>query len=153
MNDYWKNRKLHLISKGGEFTADVDIAYLCGDEEKVMITMELDNKIYRGCGNDFLGVEAFADLQKQLPEDVVIRCCVSCRHGNLCPVGDEPGELFCTRDVEITQKSDLYFYTEDADQREKRLRTYMDVCGNHQVCSEEYFTYNDYSYYLKKGIK
>ena len=66
-----------------------------------------------GYGKDYLWADAFADLQKNLPNNVKMRCCMTCRHGNMCPVGNKPGELFCTKDVSITQKSDLFFYTEN----------------------------------------
>ena len=82
-----------------------------------------DGKEYWGRGNDHLWIDAFADLQKKLPEGVTIKCCLTCRHGNLCPVGNAPNEVFCTKDVLITQKSDLYFYTEDEAECEKRSRS------------------------------
>ena len=66
----------------------------------------------------------------------------------MCPVGNQPNEVFCTRDVRITQKSDLFFYTEDYAEREKRSKKYTDICENYQSQSEDYYTYNSYLYYL-----
>ena len=100
-------------------------------------------------GKDFLWVDAFADLQKKLPDNVKIQCCLTCRHGNMCPVGNKPGELFCTKDVIITQKSDLFFYTEDDAERTSRSRDCTNVCEKYEEQSKDYYTYNDYLYYFE----
>lgn len=109
-----------------------------------------NGKEYIGRGSDYLWIDAFADLQKHLPEGVTLKCCLTCRHGNLCPIGDNHNELFCTKDVSITQKSDLYFYTEDSKEQEKRLRQYCSLCEDFMPQTESFFTYNDYLYFLKK---
>lgn len=116
----------------------------------VIVSCNYDGKEYRGYGSDYLWIDAFADLQKQLPAGVFLKCCLTCRHGNLCPVGNEFNEVFCTKDVLITQKSDLYFYTEDRDERDKRSRKYCDLCEDYQPQSDDFYTYNDYLYFLKK---
>ncbi len=117
----------------------------------VDVACKLEGNEYYGYGSDYLWIDAFADLQRKLPTDVILKCCLTCRHGNLCPVGDNNNEVFCTKDVQITQKSDLYFYTEDEDERAKRSRQYCNVCEEFQTQSDEYYTYNDYFYFLKKG--
>ena len=106
---------------------------------------------YWGRGKDCLWIDAFADLQKQLPEGVSLKCCLTCRHGNLCPVGNNVNEVFCTKDVLITQKSDLYYYTEDDREREKRSRQYCGMCEDYQPQADDFYTYNDYLYHLKKA--
>ena len=109
-----------------------------------------DNQ-YWGHGKDYLWIDAFADLQRQLPEGVLLKCCLTCRHGNLCPVGNDKNEVFCTKDVLITQKSDLYYYTEDDSEREKRSRQYCGSCEDYQPQTDDFYTYNDYLHYLKKA--
>ena len=109
-----------------------------------------EGKEYWGHGSDYLWIDAFADLQKQLPEGVSLKCCLTCRHGNLCPVGNGVNEVFCTKDVLITQKSDLYFYTDDDREREKRARQYCGLCENYQPQTDDFYTNNDYWYFLKK---
>lgn len=42
-----------------------------------------------------------------------------------------------------------FFYTVDDHERASRLRTSTYVCADYQVQTEEYFTYNDYLYYIK----
>ena len=105
---------------------------------------------YWGHGKTSLWIDAFADLQRQLPEGVLLKCCLTCRHGNLCPVGNYTNEVFCTKDVLITQKSDLYFYTEDDREREKRSRQYCSSCDDYQPQTDDFYTYNDFLYFLKK---
>ena len=78
--------------------------------------------------------------------------CVDHCHGcgNLCPVGNAVNELFCTRDILITQKSDLYFYTEDEVERAKRSRKYCYLCEDYQPQTDNFYTYSDYFHFLKK---
>ncbi|MBO5914155.1 MAG: hypothetical protein J6Q72_02305 [Clostridia bacterium] len=126
---------------------DEDVYSYGGDKVEapcVSVGIKYGEKVIWGYGKDYLWVDAFADLQKKLPNNVKIQCCLTCRHGNMCPVGNEPGKLFCTKDAVITQKSDLYFYTEDEKERASRSRDCTDVCENYQEQTNEYFTYNDY---------
>ncbi|MBO7151075.1 MAG: hypothetical protein J6V82_04915, partial [Clostridia bacterium] len=126
------------------------------DDEKnkalsVSVGVKYGEKEFWGRGKDYYWIDAFADLQKKLPSGVTLKCCLTCKNGNMCPVGQKPDELFCTKDVCIKEKSDLYFYTEDSAQREKRLRTYTDVCKEYQNQTSECFTYNDYYYAFLKS--
>lgn len=123
----------------------------CNEEwnpPKITISMKYNGKEYYGCADDYLWVSAFANLQKQLPLNVVLKCCLTCRHGNMCPVGNQPNQLFCTKDVCITQKSDLFFYTEDETECAKRAKKYTDICDSYQPQNNEDYTYNDYLYLL-----
>ena len=146
MNYFENDKKLYLLIHDNDFQADMKIIYECKEEadERVIVSIEYDGKTYSGHGYEYLGIEAFADLQKQLPEGVRIKSCLSCRYGNQCPVGNAPNELFCTKDVEIKWPEDLWVYTEDEAERKKRLCTYSYVCKEWQEQSKEYFTYNDF---------
>lgn len=131
---------------------DKDVYSYGGDKVEgpsVSVGIKYCEKEFWGYGKDYLWTDAFADLQKKLPINVKIQCCLTCRHGNMCPVGNEPGELFCTKDVEITQKSDLFFYTEDNDERKRRSRDCTNICANYQEQTKEYFTYNDYLFHFE----
>lgn len=124
-----------------------------GDIEKeptINLSCKYDGKEFCGHGDDYFWVDVFADLQKKLPDGVSIKCCLTCRHGNRCPVGNGVNEVFCTKDVVIKQKSDLFFYTEDDGERDKRSREYCYVCENFSPQSDDFYTYNDYLYLLKK---
>ncbi|MBQ3014955.1 MAG: hypothetical protein IJD75_07475 [Clostridia bacterium] len=108
-----------------------------------------DEKIW-GEGKDDTWADAFADLQKKLPEGMCLKCCLTCRHGNMCPEEPLSNELLCTKDVSITQKSDLYFYTQDKTERETRAKQYCFVCEDYKPQSDEYYTYSDYWESFKK---
>lgn len=154
-------RQVHLVAPEGDQLIDVRI--ICHDEDVyfkqvlekapiINVGIKYNGQELWGRGKDYLWVDAFADLQKQLPQDVTIKCCLTCRHGNMCPVGNKPDELFCTKDVFITQKSDLFFYTEDDAEREKRSCGYTCVCDEYQPQTDDYYTYNDFLYQLKRAI-
>lgn len=152
-------RQIHLATPEGDKRIDMHI--ICHNEDvyykrvlekapTVNVGIRYNGQELCGRGKDYLWVDAFADLQKQLPQDVTIKCCLTCRHGNMCPVGNKPDELFCTKDVLIKQKSDLFFYTEDDTERAKRSCGYTCLCGEYQPQSENYYTYNDYIYQLNE---
>ena len=135
--------------KGNEYEV-IGIAKHSENLEPMVIYRALyGEKELWGYGMDYLWEDAFADLQNKLPDNVKIQCCMTCRHGNMCPVGNKPGELFCTKDVVITQKSDLYFYTEDEVECAKRSRHCADFCENYQEQSNDCYTYNDYLFHFK----
>ena len=141
--------------------SELDAHIVCNDEDvysfegdkaegpSVSVGIKYGEKEIWGYGKDYLWVDAFADLQKKLPNNVKIQCCLTCRHGNMCPVGNIPGELFCTRDVVVAQKSDLFFYTEDDTERTSRSRDYTNVCEKYEEQSKDHYTYNDYLYYFE----
>lgn len=102
-------------------------------------------------GKEYLWEDAFADLQKQLPADVILKCCLTCRYGSLCPFGNAPGEFYCTRGVEITSKNDLCdWFNENNDAEIKsRTRNCADTCEDYKQQSNDFFTYNDYLCYYE----
>ncbi len=115
----------------------------------VLVCCTYGGRDYWGQGQDDYWIDAFADLQRQLPEGVTLKCCLTCRHGNLCPFGNELNELFCTRDLAITRKSDLYECTRDRAERERRSRPYCGLCEDYLPQSDGYYTYNDFWDFLK----
>ena len=117
----------------------------------VFVGLQYEGQSYWGYGTDYFWIDAFADLQKHLPEGVFLTCCLTCRHGNLCPFGNEINELFCTKDVTVTQKSDLFPYTDNNAELSKRTRPYCGSCDDYQPQSEDHYTYNDYLYFLNQG--
>lgn len=89
---------------------------------------------------------ALLKLTKQLPGHITLKSCLTCRHGNFCPIGDDDNEIFCVNDFEPKQKSDLYFITEDEDERKRRQKSLFDFCHDYKPMQQGYFTYNDYYY-------
>ena len=136
----------------GEVKAKIIISYEERDDKEPGVELELyyNNKVYHSATYDYLWIKTFADLQKQLPGDAIIKCCLTCRYGNLCPVGNCPNEVFCTKDIVINKKSDLFFYTENDHERETRSRKYCFICNDFERQNDNFYTYNDYLYYLKQ---
>ena len=130
---------------------DEDVYHLSENTDDLTVSVGLNyhGSEYWGYGKDYEWLDAFADLQKKLPDGFTIRCCLTCRHGNTCPFGNLPGEFFCTKDLDIKQKNDLFFCTGDDNERKKRSRYYSYFCNDYAEQSKDYFTYNDYLYYLK----
>lgn len=139
-----------LHTPKGEETVQLLVGWHEESTPSVNVGCRFEDREYWGHGSDDYWIDAFADLQRQLPEGVILKCCLTCRHGNLCPFGNEINELFCTKDLTITQKSDLYLCTQDRSERAKRSRQYCAICEDYQPQTEEHFTYNDFWDFLKK---
>jgi len=108
---------------------------------------------YEGFGaGDDLWTEALADIQSKLPANTTIACCLTCRHGSMCPFGTGLDELFCLKDVVVHDKSDAADYTGDENEREKRARPFFYHCDDFQEQNDDYYTYNDYLPELQKKL-
>ena len=105
---------------------------------------------YRGIGNDYLWTDTLADLQMKLPENVKFACCMTCRHGNMCPYGNAENQLFCTKDKIITSKEDMCNLFDQTDPYDERVVASLDYCDDFIYQSDDYYTYNDYFYQLEK---
>lgn len=139
-----------LDTPAGEQKVKICILYGEDDDAPVAVGLEYGGRTAWGHGREYDWLDAFADLQSKLPRGVRLMCCAMCRHGNFCPVGNEQNEVFCTKDVEVRQKEDLYFYTEDSGERRERSRRYTSVCRDFAEQSHAFFTYNDYLHYAEK---
>ncbi len=91
---------------------------------------------------------ALVQLARYLPQGWTLRACISCCHGNFCPVGDNDNELFCVADFEPQSKADLFEVTEAPEQRDRRRRTLFHYCDRYAPQREDYFTYNDFAHKL-----
>ena len=121
-----------------------------GDQlRRVMVAVTVGENEYIGLGVDT--EYALYDLATRLTQGCTLRCCLSCRHGHFCPVGDADNELFCVTDFEPKAKSDLYHVTEDEQERAARSRTLFHVCEGWQPQSDEYYTYSEYLDRMKRG--
>ena len=147
-------RKVTLGTPSKDVTCDVHILsqseFVYDDRSLVRVTLPYEGSDYQGVGSDYLWVDAFVDLQRKLPENVSLKCCLTCRHGNMCPVGNAPGEVFCTKDVVIKSKKDSLYYTDDENERKNRSRFYTDICENYKEQIEEFYTYNDFYSLMKR---
>ena len=150
--------EMTLISSRGKERVPATIRYT--EDEKTFypeseITLIFDGKEYKGQGTNYLLVDTYADLQKKLPDGVKIACCMTCRHGNMCPYGTDIHQIFCTDGIEIkiNSKDDMYDFCD--------LFTNHEWCSKHEVLaynccdkfvyqSDDYYTYNDFLYRLNK---
>ena len=96
--------QITLLSHSGNTISPIRICY---DDDEVEISLEYSGTRYQGMGTDFMWADAFWDLQRKLPDGTSLACCMTCRHGNMCPYGDVENQLFCTKDALITSKHDM----------------------------------------------
>jgi len=110
------------------------------------ISVQHDGKTYQAKGNDEDLVSAFVALQRELPQDVKLACCMTCRHGNMCPCGGE--QVFCTKDIVIRSKQDMCDLFDQTDPFSERMVDSFHYCDDFEHQSKDCYTYNDYLYQL-----
>jgi len=147
---------LTLLTSAGTEYAPMKLTSEYNETEDVTvyeITLTYSGQSYSVQGDNFSFTQAFVSLEKSLAEDVKIASCLTCRHGNLCPYSGGDDEVFCTKDLIIRDKTDMcnLFNSED-DQCASRLVRPFDYCGNFVRQSDDYYTYNDFLYYLRNSI-
>ena len=141
-----------ILSPTDSSTAPAQI-YYDGDDDAVNpveIQLNYNNILYKGKGTDYLWVDAFADLQNKLPHNIKLACCMTCRHGNMCPYGNSPNEILCTKDLLISSKDDMIELFNKTDPYAERKVTSVNYCDDFVYQSNDYYTYNNYLYYLQK---
>ena len=141
--------QITLLSQTNEISLPVKISYT---DNEVEITLKYNNIEYCGTGSDHLWVDAFADLQRKLPHGIFLACCMTCRHGNMCPYGNKENQLYCTKDVLITSKDSVIELMHDKgyDSFFKREVSSIHCCDDFIYQSNDCYTYNDYLYQLQK---
>ena len=153
--------KGYLITPTGEEETEIHIVY---DEEDtysqgklekgptVSVGVEYNGEQLWGQGKEDLWEYAFANVQKQLPAGVLLKCCMTCRHGNMCPYGNESGKLFCTKGLIVNSKDDMcnLFDNSETNKIYERVKSVADNCDEYSQQSKDYYTYNDYLYHLDK---
>ncbi len=93
---------------------------------------------------------AIKKFQDMLPTHIKIVGCISCRHGNFCPFGDNENEIFCFKDKKFESKSDVCkeFANKgswiDNTCRAKELLHYCEDFA--PISEKDYYTYNDWHY-------
>lgn len=85
-------------------------------------------------------------FQKELPDNIKIACCQSCRHGNFNPFGDIENEIFCLKDKTLLNKNDVVdIFLKRNKSFETKSRKLLDYCKDYKPISEnEKYTYNDW---------
>ena len=142
-----------LLTSNGKTIVPIEITY---DDSESIANPQTESTLlyngieYKGYGADYLWTDTIADLQMKLPKDVKIACCMTCRHGNMCPYGNTENQLFCTKDIRITSKEDMCNLFDQTDPFEERSVASLDFCDDFVYQSDENYTYNDYLYQLNK---
>ena len=144
-----------LYDQGELFRAD-DASEI--DPKEVSVGIQYEGKTIWGRGRDCSGQDAFADLQRQLPDGVILKCCLSCRYGNQSPFSNEFDLIYCMKDVVVSEKADLCPYMTDATETSRRMRHYCDICEDWSEQSDETYVYSDFSHLrteadVLKGLK
>ena len=141
--------QITLLSHSGNTISPIRICY---DDDEVEISLEYSGTRYQGMGTDFMWADAFWDLQRKLPDGTSLACCMTCKHGNMCPYGNVENQLFCTKDALITSKHDMI----DLIYRDKsfydRVVATFDYCNDFVCQSDDHYTYSDYYYLRKKDL-
>lgn len=88
----------------------------------------------------------------KLPKDVKLACCMTCRHGNMCPYGNEENQLICTKGITITSEEDMLDLFDQTDPFEERAVASLDFCEDFVYQSDDYYTYNDYFHQLNRKM-
>ena len=147
--------KVPLLTPNGKTMVPIEITY---DDSEVIANPQskinlLYNGIeYNGYGADYLWTDTLADLQTKLPKDVTLACCMTCRHGNMCPYGNEENQLICTKGITITSKEDMLNLFDQTDPFEERAVASLDFCEDFVCQSDDHYTYNDYFYQLTRKM-
>lgn len=150
-----KTLKAHitLLSSTSITVCPVQISYDDSEDSAdsdVKIRLTYNNTQYQGTGNDYLWEDAFTDLQNKLPDNIKLACCMTCRHGNMCPYGNAEKLLFCTKGLKFSDKGDLCDLFDQTDLLEKRSVASIGFCDDFVYHSDDFYTYNDYLYRLQK---
>ncbi len=148
--------KITLLTPTGKITVPVDITYtydvVNGFErnQNCVISLTYNGKEYKGVGSDYIDEYTVSDLEKNLPDDVRVQCCLACRHGNMCPYGNSDGEVFCTKDLMINSKEDVCNLFDYTDPFEERSVNSLHYCEDFKFQSDDFYTYNSYLHSLRK---
>lgn len=92
------NDTVLLATPNGDIETDICINYSKDKEDEIYInTVKINyggKELCATANEDYLGVDTFADLQRRLPKEIKLKCCLTCKHGNMCPVGNLYNEIF-----------------------------------------------------------
>lgn len=145
---------INLLLPTDIIIAPIQIKYE-NDEDatnSVEIYLTYNGVTYQGKGTDHLWIDAFADLQNNLPHGIKLACCMTCRHGNLCPYGNYKNQLFCTKDLIISSKEDMIDLFNNTNPFTDRAVSSINYCEGFVYQSHQTYTYNDFLYYLEKKL-
>lgn len=144
------SEKINLLVTEREIEVPIYVeAKECEFNNEITAKIKYSDNEYIGKGTSIDWTDAFANLQKTLPDNVKLKCCLTCKHGTLCPYGDIPNYVLCSQSQRIDSKDDVIEWLDRVDV-EKMKRTAFQNCSRFEFVDENYYTYNDFVYFLKK---
>lgn len=117
-------------------------------DAKVSVEIVYSGVKYRGIGKELDWTDAFADLQKKLPESVLLKCCISCKYGNLNLYGNIPNQVICSYSKNIHSKDELVSYLSTRNYEDNEHNSTY-ACEHFDFVNKEHYSYNDFLYYVE----
>ncbi len=114
------------------------------DVKEAAVQLEWNHRIFRGHCVDGLHTEkALLNLADELPTEIKIKSCLTCRHGNFHTFGSNDNEIFCLSDRCPQKKTDLdfIFLTKNREEWLKRRHSLFHVCPDYKPEIAGYWSY------------
>ena len=147
------NSGITLLTPSGKIVAPAKLEYDDGEDKLSKITVIYNGTEYRSYGKEYALEDTFANLQRELPSDVKLACCMTCKHGNMCPFGNAKTDIFCMKDIVVKNKTELCdVFGKENDTYNKHSVASFGYCNNFVYQSDDYYTYNSFLYHLYKNV-
>lgn len=152
------DKQLVLSTPSGDVTVkamlrehDVPVYYngVRVDPPSMTLNVAYDGKKYWSNAVCRTWEEAFAALQKGLPEGVRIRSCLTCRHGNFSPYG-KSSAILCLKNYAPKNKLEVCDLLNSDNDHFRKLRDCCFICPDYREASKDFYAYNDYLNCLNK---
>ncbi len=139
---------MHFIIDGKISIIPTRMSYSQANEEEfqnIRFEVQINNSPFQSQSSGSVEY-ALKHLQTELPDNIKIACCQSCRHGNFNPYGDSDNEIFCFKDKIFRNRDDVVeIYSKQDSSIDKRRRKLHDFCKSYQPVSRNVkYTYNDW---------
>lgn len=118
-----------------------------GEYRDIHFEVSLENRLLKSISSDRMEY-AILYLKRQLPENIAIACCQSCRYGNFCPYGNKENEIFCFKNILVSSKEAVCrIFIENPELLEGMSRSLLSICEAYAPIDEkDYYTYNSWNY-------
>ena len=150
-----KNNVIRLVVDGNNdescFIEKIILGYNEYEELDIIKLRAIIKDVEYTNSKEFTEMElAIFDLQKQLPNNMQIVCCLTCKHGTFCPYGNAENEIFCLIHHSPKDKMDVAAIFSAWAQRKVELQKneLLYWCDMYSKISENDYSYTDWHYYL-----
>lgn len=136
LDEFIKIKYITIKTAQGEKPRTVTVSEKFTDTsaERITVSIEHNGKTVSGRGGEYPWIDAFKDLQKNLPEGEAIKSCMTCAHASVYSFGDAPWlkGIFCTKNLTDAQKNNPLFFAENENERQTLSREFLDKCDSYQ---------------------